>query len=136
MAPSLVGPLVLAQQAARTDYVIEWAGQKVGSIKKGFAEACRRAGLSGVTPYVLRHSAAVFMAEGGVPMSELSQFLGHTSTAVTERVYARYSPDYLQKGAAAIHTALFGPANRTTGMQTVQKQPKKRLSLAKTAKKQ
>jgi hypothetical protein len=28
------------------------------------------------------------MAESGVPMSEISQYLGHTYTRVTERTYA------------------------------------------------
>jgi len=32
-------------------------------------------------------------------MAEISQFLGHSSTRVTEQVYARFSPDYL-RGAA------------------------------------
>jgi len=42
------------------------------------------------------------MAEAGVPMSEIAQYLGHSSTNVTERVYARFSPDYLRKAAAAL----------------------------------
>ena len=59
-----------------------------------------------MTPYVLRHTAAVWMAEGGVPMSEISQYMGHTTTAVTERVYARYSPQHLRRGADAIAARL------------------------------
>jgi hypothetical protein len=51
---------------------------------------------------LLRHTAAVLMAENGVPMSEISQYLGHNSTETTERVYARYSPDYLRKAAAEV----------------------------------
>jgi integrase len=35
-------------------------------------------------------------------MSEISQYLGHSSTSVTERVYARYSPDYLRRAATAL----------------------------------
>ncbi|MBM4071746.1 MAG: site-specific integrase [Planctomycetes bacterium] len=94
--------LVLAREGATSDYVIEYAGGPVASVKKGFAGACQRAELEGVTPHVLRHTAAVWMAEAGTPMSEISQYLGHTSTAVTERVYARYSPDYLKSAAAAL----------------------------------
>lgn len=51
---------------------------------------------------VLRHTAGVYMAEAGVPMEEISQYLGHTSTKVTERVYARYSPEYLRNASNAI----------------------------------
>lgn len=108
MAEALVGPLQDAKKAALTGWVIEWAGQRIASIKKGIQRAAERAGLKEVTPYVLRHSAARFMVEGGVPMSEVSQFLGHTSTSVTERVYGRYSPDYLRKAGDAISTALQG----------------------------
>jgi integrase len=36
-------------------------------------------------------------------MSEISQYLGHSSTTVTERTYARYSPHYLKKAAATLN---------------------------------
>lgn len=91
-----------AYSARTTDWVIEYGGEKVGSVKKGFARAAKRAGLAGVTPHVLRHTAAVLMAEAGVPMSEISQYMGHSSTRVTERVYARYSPGYLSRAAKAL----------------------------------
>ena len=99
-----------ASKNALSAYVIEWAGEPVKSVKKGIAAAARRAGLKGVTPYVLRHSAAVFMAEAGVPMEEIAQFMGHTSPAITFRTYARYSPEYLRRAGDAISTALLGHA--------------------------
>ncbi len=93
-----------ASYEARTQntYVIEWGGKPLKSIKRGFAEAARRAGLADVTPHVLRHSAAVAMAGAGVSMAKISQFLGHTSTKVTERTYARYQPDHMQDAARAL----------------------------------
>jgi integrase len=92
-----------AKKAALTDYVIEYGGKRVKSVKRAFKAAVDRAGLPADTsPHVLRHSAAVHMAENGVPMSEISQYLGHSSTSVTERVYARFSPTYLQRAAAAL----------------------------------
>lgn len=94
--------LLLAKRMATTPYVIEYAGRKVGSIKRGFAAACREAGLDDVTPHVLRHTAAVWMAERGIPMSEIAQYLGHSDSRLTERVYARYSPSYLRRAAAAL----------------------------------
>ena len=47
--------------------------------------------------------AAVWMAEGDVPMSQISQFLGHTNTKITESVYARFSPDFLRHAAVALN---------------------------------
>lgn len=102
MNPLAKRELLIARDAALTDYVIEYNSRPVASIKKGFALACQRASLEDVSPHILRHSAAVWMAEDGVPMSEISQYLGHTSTAVTEKVYARYSPDYLGRAAASL----------------------------------
>ena len=37
-----------------------------------------------------------------VPMQKISQFLGHTSTRVTERTYARYSPSFMKDAAEAL----------------------------------
>lgn len=93
--------LEIARKGALTRYVIEWSGSNVGSVKKGIAEAGRRAGLK-VSPHVLRHSAAVWMAEDGVSMSEIAQYLGHTNPATTFKTYARYSPEHLQKAAKAL----------------------------------
>lgn len=94
--------LTLARKMQTSAYVIEYAGRPVGSVKKGFTSACDRAGLEGVSPHVLRHTAAVWMAEGGIPMSEIAQFLGHADSRITERVYARYSPDYLRRAMSAL----------------------------------
>mgnify|MGYP006423973977 CR=1 FL=1 len=35
-------------------------------------------------------------------MSEISQYLGHSSTRETERTYARFSPDHLRGAAEAL----------------------------------
>lgn len=91
-----------AYEARQTPYVIEYAGEKVGNIKRGFAGAARRAGLADVTPHDLRHTAAVWMAEDGVPFEEIAQYLGHSSTKVTFSVYARFSPTHLQRAAKSL----------------------------------
>jgi integrase len=92
-----------ARKAALTDHVIEYGGHPVRSIRKAFKRSAARAGLPRETsPHILRHSAAVHMAESGVPMAEIAQFLGHSSEAVTFHVYARFSPDYLRRAAAAL----------------------------------
>ncbi len=90
-----------AHRMALSDYVVEWSGQPVKSIKRGVAAAARRAGVN-ATPHVLRHTAAVWMAQNGVSMAEIAQFLGHTNPAVTFRTYARFSPEYLQNAAKSL----------------------------------
>lgn len=89
--------------AGRTcDHVIEWGGHRVLSIKKGFAGAASRAGLKDVTPHILRHTAASWMAEADVPMFDISRYLGHSDTRVTERRYAKLSPSHLRRAAKAL----------------------------------
>ena len=95
--------LLEARAGAQTPYVIEWNAEKVLKIRKGFESAVKRAGLGeDVTPHVLRHTAAVWMAQAGVPMSEISQYLGHSNEVITARVYARYSPQHLARAAEAL----------------------------------
>lgn len=99
MNDGLRAVLDVASRAATTDYVIEWAGSRVASIKTGFNAAVKAAKLENVSPHVLRHTAAVHMVEAGVPMSEVAQMLGHSNTSVTERVYGRFSPTHLRRAA-------------------------------------
>jgi hypothetical protein len=75
---------------------------RVGSVKKGLATASKKAKLKKVSPHMLRHSAAVRMAEDGVPMEEIASYLGHSDVNVTRKVYARFSPDHLRGAAAAL----------------------------------
>lgn len=101
MNTTLYEALVEAKAGALSSYVIEWGGQKVASVKKSIAAAAKRAGVT-CSPHVLRHTAAVWMAESGVPMEQIAQFLGHSNVDTTRRIYARFSPDYLRGAAAAL----------------------------------
>lgn len=90
-----------AKPAAISPYVIEWGGEKVASVKKAISRTAERAGLE-CSPHVLRHTAAVWMAEAGVPMEEIAQYLGHSNIDTTRRIYARFSPDHLRHAAKAL----------------------------------
>lgn len=94
----LLAELVAARRAALGDHVIEYGGGKVGSVKTGFRLACGRAGLTGVTPHVLRHTAASWMLQGGASTAEVARYLGDTE-AMVERVYGHHSPDFLKNAA-------------------------------------
>ena len=45
--------------------------------------------------HVARHTFAVLALNKGLSMSVVSRLLGHGSTDVTERVYARFLPETL-----------------------------------------
>jgi integrase len=101
MTARVEAALKAAWEARTCDSVIEHGGQPVASVKKAFALASERVGFP-VTPYTLRHSAAVWMAESGVPMEEIAAYMGHSDARTTFRHYARFSPDYLRKAATAL----------------------------------
>ena len=90
-----------AKEGAVTEYIIEHRGAPLLDIKKGIAAASKRSGVY-AHPHMFRHSAAVWMAEDRVPMSEIASFLGHRDINVTIRIYARYHPDYLREAARSL----------------------------------
>lgn len=81
-------------------YVIHKDGKPMKDIKKGFAAACRRADLEGVSPHVLRHTCATWMMQSGVDKFEACGFLRMTMDTL-ERTYAHHHPDHLKRAAEA-----------------------------------
>lgn len=99
--------LAAAKEMACSDYIIEFRGEGVKTIKTGFARSCERAGLKGVTPHVLRHTAATWAVMAGVSLEEVARMLGDT-LATVERVYAKWSPDHLKAATDALQFGLTG----------------------------
>jgi integrase len=80
--PAPVPPRLLAhmrrwvERKLIVDTFVEFHGKPVASVKKGFGSAVRLAGLSGrVTPHTLRHTAATWLMQRGVPVWEAAGFL-------------------------------------------------------------
>lgn len=94
MADELIPALQIGYAARTCEYVIERGGDRIACIKKAFQAASQRSAVH-ATPYTLRHTGAVWAAEGGASMAELSQFMGHSSLDTTIRHYARFSPEHL-----------------------------------------
>jgi integrase len=101
----LAEALAEAVRGATSEYVIEHGGSRVESIKTGFRAACRRARLAGVTPHVMRHTAATWMVQRGVPLAMVAAYLGN-SVQMVERVYGHHSPEWLAEAAAALSRPL------------------------------
>ena len=99
MNAGLRAALQTARDAALSDYVVEYAGKQVRSIRKGMVSAFDRANIKGATIHTLRHTAAVEMVSNGVSLERVGQFLGHSNVAVTYSVYARFAPDHLRDAA-------------------------------------
>jgi len=102
IAPELLRHLKRARRRG-TDmgYVLHIDGKRIGDIKKGFAAACKRAGLTGVTPHTLRHTAATWLMQKGIDPWQAAGFLS-MSMETLQRVYAHHHPDYLREAAESI----------------------------------
>jgi integrase len=101
IVPALYDALVSAKKTARTAVVVESGGMSVSSISKGFTAIAKRAGLVGVTPHTLKHTAISWMMQAGVPVAEISKFSA-TSIPTIMRVYGHLTPDYMQNAVAAL----------------------------------
>ncbi len=55
-----------------------------------------------ITFHAARHSFAVFALNKGLSMSVVSRLLGHSSTDITEKVYARFLPETLSAEGAKL----------------------------------
>jgi integrase len=82
-------------------FVLHINGQRIGDVKKGFAAACERAGLDGVSPHTLRHTAATWLMQAGTDPWQASGFLA-MSTETLLRVYGHHHPDYQREAAERI----------------------------------
>ncbi len=82
-------------------HVVEWRGKPVLRIKKSFAAAAKEAKLPGVTPHVLRHTAATHLMQLGVSLEDASSFLGMTVETL-KRHYWHHHPDYQRTAANAL----------------------------------
>jgi hypothetical protein len=71
-------------------------------VKKGFKSAVELAQLAGnVTSHTLRHTAATWLIQRGVPVWEAAGFLG-MSPEVLQETYGHHHPDHLRGAAVAI----------------------------------
>ncbi|ADU49457.1 tyrosine-type recombinase/integrase [Intrasporangium calvum] len=70
--------------------------------RRVFDPACRAAGLVGVTPHDLRHTAASLAIASGANVKAVQQMLGHASAAMTLDVYAGLFGDDLDAVALAL----------------------------------
>ena len=100
--PRLLPHLIRARRRG-TDlgHVLHIDGKPIKNIKKGFAAACERVGIEGVTPHTLRHTAATWLVQRGVPTWEAAGFLAMGVETLT-RTYAKHHPDYMRTAAEAI----------------------------------
>jgi len=91
-----------------------WATVQWIAIEAGFSDQERPARgqkpkATGISPHVLRHTAATHMARNGVSLFTISKILGNTYQVV-EKVYAKWCPDDPTRTVDHISSGLLEPA--------------------------
>lgn len=97
----LMAALTAAKELACTDFVVEHKGKPMGTVKNGFAAACERAKIEGVTPHILRHTCCTWLVEAGVSYEEIGKLVGDTAATI-ERIYGHHSPAFLKRATHAL----------------------------------
>jgi integrase len=69
-----------------------------------FRTTARRALLPGLSPHGLRHLYASRLLTAGVPLTDVSTFLGHKDTTITAQVYAHLLPSSWDRARDALES--------------------------------
>lgn len=77
-----------------------------GRLYDVFRVIAERAGIIGFRLHDLRHSCASFLHAEGVPEKNISVFLGHASTQITNSIYVHLFPEALNDAAAVLDERL------------------------------
>lgn len=76
---------------AQTDCIIEYRGKPITNLRKGFRNACKKAGITyPVRLYDLRHLFATTMLANGADLAAVSKLMGHSRVTMTADVYYQY----------------------------------------------
>lgn len=95
MSDRLRHQLTKAKEAALSDYVIEWNGRRVKSVRKAYESAVSLAGVEDAHKHDLRRSGASWAIQDGMSFDAVAVLLGDT-VEMTRKTYAVFSPDYLR----------------------------------------
>ena len=94
-----------------------WQGQRIHSVKKAFAAACKRAQIDNCSPHTLRHTCASWLVMEARPLIEVRDILGHSTVKMTER-YAHLAPDHLRNAVQSIENRSHSGHTRLTSIDT------------------
>ena len=109
-----------------THAIVEWNGEPVRSVRKGFAAAVKGARLDQqVTPHVLRHTAATWAMQNGADLWQAAGFLGMTVQMLEDR-YGHHHPDFQRQAADAV-------TSRTPGQSRDRNSVNKRALVSQNA---
>jgi integrase len=73
--------------------VVEWEGESVKRVSKGFRQVADAAKLPDVTPHTLRHTAISWALQRGTKRFDVADYFG-VSEKVIERTYGHHDPEH------------------------------------------
>jgi integrase len=103
-------------------------GKPFVDLKTGFAIACEKSGISGVTWHTLRHTFASRLVNSGVDIVTVKELLGHSSISVT----MRYAHTNIESKRAAVEK-LHGFGDNLVTVSSATHQTRAVLSLNRSA---
>lgn len=79
--------LELAQGKGDLEYFFTYpaTGQRIKSVKRSFAKACKKAKLEGFRFYDLRHTFGTRLAEAGESLHRIAELMGHSNIQMMMR---------------------------------------------------
>lgn len=103
---SIQAPAALAGHMRRWSkkggsHAIMWRGSRPAEIDTGLAAAARRAGLDGVSPHVLKHTAVTWAFQRGMSLEDAADWFA-TSPATLMKHYRAHSPHYQARARAVM----------------------------------
>lgn len=102
-----------AERAPSTPWVFARGnGERVVCLRKGFNEACNKAGVVDFTIHDLRHTCAAHLISAGVALAEVRDLLGHSTVMMTER-YAHLAPARVRDAVRILDQGREPPSSRS-----------------------
>lgn len=90
------------QLGEHANWVFVCRGERIRSVRKSFATACRNAGIEDFTVHDLRHTAAAWLVQEGTPIRTVAEIMRHRDIATTMN-YAHLAPENARQAVDAIN---------------------------------
>jgi len=98
------------------EYIISYKGKPVKSLKRSWATAKKKAGITKrLRLYDLRHAFATYLLAHGADLKAVSDMMGHHSTKMTADRYYQLVEDLKRKAVSKLPTLKVVVSNNSAG---------------------